>query len=299
MLARRLARRGGMAALAAAILVALVPLTSGVALAEDEPVTDGGNGSVVIVIQVPGTQGDGSGGYGSDEGVNLNPCYWVVAEDPGAAAAGFTSSSQEGYPTSEQIESPGVVWYSRRCPEHYGYQWVLVGEPPPPGLPPPPTPGSLAALAVKYMQIPLPDVEANPASPGVVNLPTWLWLANDSWTVPPGRLSLRGVTVTVIVTPKYVDWNTGAGTRRCNGQGREYDTSAPPEGQSTYCSWTYTESSAGQPGEKFQGTATSVWGVHWISSGGPTGPQQGDLPDISRTSAFEYMVEEIQSVVTK
>jgi len=285
-------------------LVGLPPATAYADHEEGHEVTvDGAAGGAMITIQVPGMAGIGNGRYGSDEGVNLNPCWYV--EDPtGNVAEG---EDLDSWPTEEQYVDPGVIWYGKYCSaDAYGSDsttrgaiWVLVGGPVPPANPPPP-PATLAALAVKYMPFPLPAVRMNPATSGVVNLPTWMWLDNASWQLDPGRLSLRGVTVTVIATPKYVEWTTGSGTKRCNGQGRAYNTDAPPESQSTYCSWTYTESSAGEPGEKYKGTATSVWGVHWISTGGPTGPQQGDLPvDIRRTSTFEYEVEEIQSVVTK
>jgi hypothetical protein len=292
----------------AATLFVTVLLTAGesrkVARAQTGPdigVTIDADGSgVTTTIEVPGMQGDGSGNYGTDQGVNLDPCWWVI--DPSGMAVELFDGV---VPTDAQVANPGVTWYMQYCDADAsgsalttrGANWVLNGNAGPPSQPPPP-PAALAGLAVKYMPIPAPDVRTNPSPAALVNLPTWLWLDNSSWSVPPGRLSLRGVSVTVIATPKYVDWNTGAGTKRCNGQGQAYDRSSPSQGQSTYCSWTYRTSSAGQPGSAYQGTASTRWGIHWISTG-VLGNDQGDLPDLVRSTPFSLRVDEIQTVVTK
>jgi len=278
-----------------AVVIAMAGRVS-VARADHEIVVDPDQQGIELEIQVPGMAGDGNGNYGTDEGVNLDPCRWVY--DPTGGAGEFWDALPEEWPTEAQMEDPGVRWYYKWCTDAtpVDVTWVPVGEPAP-GLPPP-APAQLAALARKYLPVPEPEVRTNPEGEAVTNLPTWLWLTNSAWGARTGRLSLRGVSVTVVATPVYVDWNTGAGKKRCNGQGRAYHTDQPPEGQSTYCSWTYKESSAKQPGAVYRGTATSTWRIHWISSG-VMGEQQGDLPPLTRTSSFELRVAEIQAVVTK
>ncbi len=82
-------------------------------------------------------------------------------------------------------------------------------------------------------------------------------------------------------------WSTGDGsTVTCNGPGTAYDTALPADAQSTDCSHTYTETSAGQPSPDgnpndaaFPITATVTWSVAWAGPDGSAGaPAQPHHP---------------------
>ena len=104
------------------------------------------------------------------------------------------------FATQEQITAGQVLWYDVSCPGQANYPiFTLLGQPVP--GPPPPTPGELAAMARQVMQLPAPVVRHNPTDAGLVNLATWLWLDEGSWTVRCNSLRLRGTNVTVVAKP--------------------------------------------------------------------------------------------------
>ena len=79
----------------------------------------------------------------------------------------------------------------------------------------------------------------------------------------------------------------------CNDPGTPYDTSRPAAEQSTTCSYTYEHTSAGQPGDAYQVTATVEWQVSWTVTGAPGG---GALPSLSTSSATSVRVAEMQAL---
>lgn len=289
---------GGPHALLAAVVAAV--LVAGPANAEspDPPVVDDPTGTVTTVIHLPGTPGNAPGApTNSAEGVSLDPCSYRY--DPsGMVAEGFDFSRPDA-PTQEQIEAGEVRWYAVSCPGQADYPIFTTLGRPAPG-PPPPSPSQLAANAREVMQLPFPDVRHNPTDAGLVNLDTWLWVGDSSWQVQSNALSLRGTTVTVVAKPTRVEWVTGDGIRvSCAGQGRPYDESVPADQQSTYCSHTYRRSSAGQPNSAYAGSATSSWEIRWVGSAPGGGVQQGVLPPLELTTAFNLRVQEVQDLVTR
>lgn len=290
--------RGGRRALLAALVAAVVVASPARAEPPDPPVVDDPTGTVTTVIHLPGTPGNAPGApTSSAEGVSLDPCTY--RHDPsGMVAEGFDFSRPDA-PTQAQIEAGEVRWYAVSCPGQADYPiFTTLGQAAP--GPPPPTPGQLAATAREVLQLPFPNVRHNPADAGVVNLDTWLWLDDSSWQVQSNALSLRGTTVTVVAKPTRVVWMTGDGTRvSCAGQGRPYDENVPADQQSTYCSHTYRQSSAGQPNSAYAGTATSSWEVRWVGSAPGGAVQQGVLPPLELTTSFSLRVQEVQDLVTR
>jgi hypothetical protein len=203
-----------------------------------------------------------------------------------------------GAPTEAQLAAGTVNWYAVACPgQPERIMWTIAGQPTP--GPPPPTPGELAVIARERMQLPRPVVRHNPTGQAVVNLPTWLWLSDDSWGVRRSSLSLRGTTVVATATPKRVEWQPGTGAMvTCPGKGRPYDATLPAEQQATDCSYTYDRSSAGLAGSAFAATATSVWSVHWVGTAPGQATLEGDLDDLRLSASFTLEVAEIQTVVT-
>ena len=135
---------------------------------------------------------------------------------------------------------------------------------------------------------PLPGVDQ------LVNLPTWLGVTN--WQPNRATASEGGLTVTVTATPTSVVWNMGdGGSTTCYGPGARYNPSIREENQSTDCSYTYRHSSAGQPDEKYEASATLRHSVSWTASNG----ESGSLGAGSRSTAFRVRVAERQALVTK
>jgi len=72
--------------------------------------------------------------------------------------------------------------------------------------------------------------------------------------------------------------------------------SIPDHQQSTGCSYTYSRTSARQPGEAFPLSATIEWRATWVAAGAPGG---GDLGLVRRSSGpVPVRVGEVQAVNT-
>jgi hypothetical protein len=127
-----------------------------------------------------------------------------------------------------------------------------------------------------------------------VNFPIWLSLSSGFATVRASA-SLGGVTSVVSVTPLSVTWNMGdGGSVTCNGPGVPYDPSRSFESQSPPpCGYRYQHSSANEPDQVFQVTATLHYHATWTVSGAGGG---GDLGPIDRSVTLPVTVGEIQAV---
>jgi hypothetical protein len=154
------------------------------------------------------------------------------------------------------------------------------------------TPAQLAAQAQKALGLPIPDVQTAPprGSDGMVGLPEWVWLASGQWHAMSRRASAGGVWAEVIATPQRIVIEPGAGLRSvgCDGPGTVYDPGRSASSQSTGCSYTYAEPSAGQPKDRYTMTVTVVWSGAWQGSGGAG----GTLPAISRSVSFPVAIAE-------
>jgi hypothetical protein len=155
----------------------------------------------------------------------------------------------------------------------------------------------LAQEAYRFLPLPAPQVGFNPNPSAVVNLPTWLWAERESWGQRTTNVGVTGLDVTVTAVPESVVWDLGAGDSpvTCDGPGTPYDTSRPAEDQATDCSYTFRRSSASEPSEVFEATATTVWRISWSASDGTS----GTLPPLRRTTRFQIRVAEVQTVVTR
>jgi hypothetical protein len=149
----------------------------------------------------------------------------------------------------------------------------------------------LAQQAKAELRPSAPAVSSNP--PGglaVINIPVWLWVG--AWTPLTTTVTAGGVTATATATPVSVHWTTDSHHRgvTCTGPGTPYDTTRPPDHQSTKCSFTYTE--IDQLGEQAV-TATETWQVVYTSNVPGAG---GDLGVI--TSPPGQVVEQVHQLVT-
>jgi hypothetical protein len=137
----------------------------------------------------------------------------------------------------------------------------------------------------------------------VVNIPTWLWIDPSIWRPFAASATAGAVTATAVATPSSVTWSMGdGGTVVCEGPGARYDTSKPASEQDTDCSYTYRQSSIGQPspdGNPNDGaypvTATITWAVSWTVTGASGG---GALPYLRTSSTVPVRVEQVESIIT-
>ena len=157
-----------------------------------------------------------------------------------------------------------------------------------------PAPGTLAQLAVRYLRLPGPVIRSSPA-PGdlqLVYLPVWLWVNPAVWRPVSRTAAVPGEQVTATATPVSVSWQMGDGaTVTCHGPGAAYSSADDPAAASPDCGYTYTRSSAGQPGGAYHVTATITWDIRWVADGAA-----GTLPPLFSAAADAFRVAESQTV---
>ena len=159
-----------------------------------------------------------------------------------------------------------------------------------------PNPALLAQQAVKQLSLPSLSINASPStdSDQLVGLPTWLWLAEGSWHPITATAAVPGESVTATATPTSVTWNLGDGnTIECLGPGTPYTSTDSPDVPSPTCGYTYTRSSAGQPNNAFNVTATVSWSVDWAGGG-----QAGTVPALNDTTTTTLRVADVESLNT-
>lgn len=160
-----------------------------------------------------------------------------------------------------------------------------------------PTPGEVAQIAVERMNLRAIEIgmSPDPNGPGVVALPTWLWVENPGEQTfgPITRTASAGsVTVTATARVERIVWDMGDGTQVvCTGPGTPYE-SRSGRSESPDCGHTYTRESGYQPGQEYTVTATSEWVVEWVGAG-----QSGSLDVDDLSSSVQVSVGEAQVLV--
>ena len=138
-----------------------------------------------------------------------------------------------------------------------------------------------------------PLIDTNPSFTDrftIVRIDTWLWADPTYWVAESESETAGFVTVEVFATPTTMAWDFSDGTSTvCNGPGTEW---TPGAGEPD-CAVEFTRSSAGQPNDAYQGSATVDWVFTWTLNGTDQGPF--DTPFLATTN-FELQVGEIQAV---
>lgn len=215
-------------------------------------------------------------------------------------AASTAAALPPGGPTPGQ-------WYVLACNGQdfipsTGLFWMPTGNPPAAAASPI-NPLTLAEKAADEIRLPPPSIYTNPSGTTYANFDTWLWIDPDVWHPLVAKASAGTVTATATATPSSVTWSMGDGsTVVCEGPGTAYDQGEPPGEQSTECSYTYRETSSGEPSSDgdpndaaFPVTATITWSVTWTATGAPGG---GSLPALETSSTVPLRVEQVESVGT-
>lgn len=204
--------------------------------------------------------------------------------------------------------TPGS-WYFVKCPGskltiYSGALSWFPSKTPSPAATPGPAPSALAIQAADSLTLPSPVVNLNPSSFSVVNLNSWLWIDPQMWHSFSATATAGSVTATAVAVPDSVSWSMGDGhTVVCGGPGSPYQPTVSNAEQTTDCSYTYPESSAGQPSVDgdpndgaFDVTATVTWTVSWSATGVIGGG--GSLPPLHTSSSVPVRVEQVESVGT-
>jgi hypothetical protein len=158
------------------------------------------------------------------------------------------------------------------------------------------TPQALARQAYAELAPPTPAAQTAPprTRAGLVGLAEWYWVPAGQWQPLTKRLAVGPVWAQVTATPARLTFSPGSGLPAvtCPGPGTVYNPALPAASQRTPCSYTYTRSSDGLPGNAYTASVTIEWKATWQGSGG-TG---GTLPALTRTTTFPLRIGEAQAL---
>jgi hypothetical protein len=147
--------------------------------------------------------------------------------------------------------------------------------------------------AMDSMTMPNPRLRTSPGARTFVGMKTFLWIDRAQWRRKKAEAKVDAQTVRAVAVPTAVEWNLGENTITCQGPGTPYRPKGPKD-QASGCTYTYKQSSAGQPDEKYQISATIKWSVSWTCTG-VCDSAGGTLPVMASTTLAQLPVGEIQT----
>lgn len=239
----------------------LVVATSNVWAGEGSGVGYGtvSDGTITATASSAGNATEGSTSGGADNQALPPACPYVPAPPNIAAYLGPGSTPQGG-------------WYLPSCslPVATSAAYPAVWIPSSPTNSQAPSVPALLQQAIGQAALVHPGIELNPPGQEVVNVPTWLWISPSDWSSVSANAAAGLVNATVTANPVAVIWTFGDGNSiTCPGPGVPYNPALPSSQQSTYCSYTWRTSSAGQPNAVFVVTATIEYQVATVVTGAP------------------------------
>lgn len=161
------------------------------------------------------------------------------------------------------------------------------------------TPRELAQYARGLLHIPATAPATAPplTRRGLVGLPEWYWIPHGWGPVRSPRVTAGPVWAQVTATPILLSFDPGGGLAgsSCHGPGTAYAA-----GRHTACSYTYQQSSATQPGGRYQAQVVVTWRVTWAGGIGAATTDGGTLSaGLARAYGFALRVAEGQALVTR
>lgn len=237
------------------------------------------------LIPTAGTETFSSGSGGGAR------CIWTKLEGGVGADAG--SNGSFAAPGTREGPNGTETLYLKTCP---GFaQLVYV---------PPVDVASLRASARRSVerQLPLPalQISPDPAAGGIIRVQNWLAVAPV--VDVSATASVGPVWVTMTGAQDSLSWDMGTGGEpvTCEGIGAPLpagaDMVADDVNGAAPCGYTYEHVSAPQFGANsnlaYENTATTNWAVSWVDYTGAV----GTLPDIARSTPWEFQVRQIQTV---
>jgi hypothetical protein len=258
--------------LAAALLAATLALSAGPASAAPAAagLPAGGSchyqlvngGYQFVCTDSTGTGGQpGSGGSGGGAGAK-SACTLTPLSEQQAKFLGLA------WPAP-----PGHTWEAITCPggQPFGGVTLVNNATGAPAV----TPQELSIIAIGELII--PELQPHTAPPlgrdGLVGLPEWFWIPRAVWGPVTRTVTAGPVWARAVAMPEKIIFGPGGGQPgvTCDGPGTAYQPALSASAQHTSCSYTYTQPSAGQPGNAFAASVTVLWNVFWVGSGGTGG----------------------------
>lgn len=175
---------------------------------------------------------------------------------------------------------PGA-WYRVTCGNAGRNAWLADGQAPGPAI--------LAQEAVSALRLPAPRIEVNPAAPAqqLLYVPTWVWLAEQSWQQQSATAAVAGLSVTAVATPATlvltIDTNP-VGARpaevTCRGRGTPWQAGMDPSRASPTCGYQFSDRGA------YTLTATVTWTIRWAGGG-----TSGVVAPLTTTAGIDLQVQ--------
>ncbi|MDR7278867.1 hypothetical protein [Catenuloplanes atrovinosus] len=254
--------------------------------------------------------GDGNGNNpGGGGGGGTGTCSWRGQEvDCYVEGAGYFNGNDGCYYRMAEPQPAGVpegkTRYLKSCLDNPGAQSEEDLDAPPDVFVP--DPAAVAADIATRIVIPVPEAELSPAGAGVLGLPVWMRIRQDTaWPdAPISRTeSVAGLTVTVTATPVRAEWDMGdgVGTVVCTGRGEAWSTDKGT-GRSPSCGYPmagsslpgYQRASNTNPGgAPYQVRVRTSWDLAWTTTTSGSGVLPGVTTEYSTTA---YVVNELQVV---
>jgi hypothetical protein len=264
--------------LAAVLLAATAALSAGPVSAAPAavaaPVSGGchyelvNGGYQFVCTDTTGTPG-GPGSGGGSGGGGKSACALTPLSEQQAKFLGLSWPAPKGH-TWEAITCPGG--------QPFGGVTLVANATGAPAV----TPQQLSIIAIGELVI--PELQPHTAPPlgqdGLVGLPEWFWVPRAVWGPVSRTVTAGPVWARATAVPVKIVFNPGGGQpgATCDGPGTAYQPALPAGDQHTDCSYTYTEPSAGQPGNAFAASVTVLWNVFWVGSGGTGGTVANGRP---------------------
>ncbi len=243
----------------------------------------GGQGTTGVGTDPGGGVTVSAGTGGSTPGAPPRPSGGAGGQDPCTYHA--LNPVQAGVLNTPTENATTGTWWVRDCPGGISNSYFV-----PKGSNSAANPAVLAQNAVSQLHLPGPSIGLTPPThQEVVGIDMWLWV-NGPWQPVSATAAVGAVSSTATAAPAKVVWSLGDGHQVvCAGPGRAFT------GQGTTdCSYTYTQSSAGQPGNAYTITATVYYNVTWTSVGAPGGGNLGQIA--SPPTTMTVGVGEIQAL---
>jgi hypothetical protein len=221
-------------------------------------------------------------------------CYpinltWICVDSGGGGGSPGSGGGSSKVSCSYTKASPAELQRTGTGPPNPGYQWDIMTCPGSAGGAlggqlvqvstktgaPAISPFDLLKIAIGELHVPTLAVQTAPprGKDGLVGLAEWFWVPSSQWKKTSVTVSAGPVFADASATPTALTFTPGGGLpdTSCAGPGTAFNRRQAAGAQHTSCSYTYSQPSAGQPGNAYQAALTVTWTISWVGSGGTGG----------------------------